>query len=59
MKVRMIKPHLVYKGEVDVDEERGNYLVAMKVAEKIEVQPTKEKNNNPRPLKEKKINPRV
>lgn len=37
MKVRIVKEHINYSiGEHEVSEERGNYLVAMGIAEKVE-----------------------
>jgi len=35
MKVKIIKPHHVYKGTVDVEEERAAYLISMGIAEAI------------------------
>lgn len=44
MKVRVIKEHINYSiGEHEVSEERGNYLVAMGIAEKIETSPEPKK----------------
>ena len=34
MKVKIIKPHFLYKGEVDLPESRANYLVKTGMAEK-------------------------
>jgi hypothetical protein len=37
MKIKVVKEHINYDfGEHEVTEERGNYLVAMGIAEKVE-----------------------
>lgn len=35
MKVKMIKPHHLYEGTVDVPEERANYLIAVGAAKEV------------------------
>lgn len=35
MKVKMIKPHHLYDGTVDVTEERANYLIAVGAAKEV------------------------
>jgi hypothetical protein len=43
MKIKIIKDHPEYKGTVEVDEERGNYLIRVGVAEKVESKKAPEK----------------